>query len=425
MLALKISSRDRKKLLNNLKFGVVPRKGMHHIQVGRAKEIKSLISELDNVVDGSTSFRIVVGEYGSGKSFFLGLNKEIAHQKDLCVVNADLAPEKRLYSTSGQARSLYSELVRNLSTKTKPDGDALQTIVEKFLETCAENSFKQREKSVSKYSLGFELISVLRSYKSGFESGDNSVCYSALKWIRGEYSTKTEASRELGVRIIINDDNYFDALKAISSLVVEVGYKGLVICIDEMINLMRITQTSSRKNNYEQLLRILNDLLQGSCSHMAVMLSGTPDFLTDERKGLYTYEALKSRLQENEFLEEGFFDPNHPVIRLKPLTSEEIFNLVSRVRDIYDSGDSISNKGDDQLVVDYLAHCRSKLGSQLFTSPRNVIRGYLNLRDVIEGNPSCNTTELLQSSEIEPDLDPDIHLNEDTDDDLVDFQLNG
>ena len=228
------------------------------------------------------------------------------------------------------------------------------------------------------------------------------------------------------VKIIINDDNYFDALKAISSLVVEVGYKGLVICIDEMINLMRIAQTSSRKNNYEQLLRILNDLLQGSCSHMAVMLSGTPDFLTDERKGLYTYEALKSRLQENEFLEDGFFDPSHPVIRLKPLTSEEIFNLVCRVRDIYDSSDEILNKGDDQLVADYLAHCRSKLGSQLFTSPRNVIRGYLNLRDVIEGNPSSNASELLRSSEIEPDLDPDVHLNlgDVADNDLVDFQLN-
>ena len=421
---MEISVRDRRNLLKNLKLGVVPRKGMHHIQVGRSKEIKSLIAELDNVAEGSTSFRIVVGEYGSGKSFFLGLTKGIAHQKDLCVVNADLAPEKRLYSTSGQARALYSELVRKLSTKTKPDGGALQAIVERYLEQCSEKDFRTLQEEISEYSLGFEFIQVLQEYRRGFSSGENDRCYNALKWLRGEYTTKTEANRDLGVKTIIGDSNYYDALKALGALVVEVGYKGIVICIDEMVNLMRISQTVSRKNNYEQLLRILNDLIQGTCEHMAIVLSGTPEFLTDERKGLYTYEALKSRLQENEFLEENLFDPYHPVIRLRPLTDVEILNLVYKVQDIYDSDENIIRKGDTVLLENYLTHCKSRLGSQLFTSPRNVIRGYLNLRDVMEGNIEVNALELLKTTEIAPDLDPDTQIENDVDDDLVDFRLN-
>ena len=181
-----------------MKAGVVPRRGIHQIQVGRAREVQALIDDIHDVGEGSTSFRIVIGDYGTGKSFFLLLTKETALQKGLCVASADLAPERRLYSSSGQARALYSELARGLSTKTKPDGDGLKNIVEKYLQLADEVSIKSMEEQLSQYSLGFDFIKVLQIYKYGIEEGDTNQCFAALKWLRGEYTTKTEASKDLG-----------------------------------------------------------------------------------------------------------------------------------------------------------------------------------------------------------------------------------
>lgn len=407
-----------------MKAGVVPKRGIHQIQVGRAREVQALIDDINDVGEGSTSFRIVIGDYGTGKSFFLLLTKETALQKGLCVASADLAPERRLYSTSGQARALYSELARGLSTKTKPDGDGLKNIVEKYLQLADEVSIKSMEEQLSQYSLGFDFIKVLQIYKYGIEEEDKNKCFAALKWLRGEYTTKTEASKDLGVKTIISDNNYYDALKALSTLVVSAGYKGLMICIDEMVNLLRISQSNTRKNNYEQLLKIINDLLQGTTNHLSFLLSGTPDFLTDDRKGLYAYEALRSRLQENEFADDNLYDSRHPVIRLKPLNSEEIFNLVRRVGEIYDQGDD-SSKEDLDTIKLFLNHCNTKLGSKLFTSPRTVIRSYLNLRDILNENPEASIKNLIDSTDIEADIDPELGIDTlaEEDSDLVDFKL--
>ncbi|MFL0789379.1 MAG: ATP-binding protein [Prochlorococcus sp.] len=419
-----LSNRDRKKILQSLKSGVVPRRGIHHIQVGRSREIKALMSDMDDVSHGSTAFRIVIGDYGSGKSFFLLLTKETALQQGLCVASADLSPERRLYSSTGQARALYSELARELSTKTKPDGDGLKNIIEKYLQKTDQASISKLENQLSQYSLGFYFIKVLQIYRAGIEEDDTNKCFSALKWLRGEYTTKTEANKDLGVKVIISDNNYYDALKALSTLVVNAGYKGLMICIDEMVNLLRISQTNTRKNNYEQLLKILNDLLQGTASNISFLLSGTPDFLTDDRKGLYAYEALRSRLQENEFAEQGFFDSRHPVIRLKPLSNEEIYNLIRRVGEIYDQGD-VSCKGDNEAIKLFLGHCNSKLGSEIFTSPRTVIRSYLNLRDILNENPDADINNLIESTPIEADIDPELGIESipETDSDLIEFKL--
>ena len=419
-----LSNRDRKKLLQSLKAGVVPRRGIHQIQVGRAREIQALIDDLEEVSSGSTAFRIVIGDYGTGKSFFLLLTKETALQQGLCVATADLSPERRLYSSSGQARALYSELARQLSTKTKPDGDGLKNIIEKYLHLADNSAIKSMEEKLSQYSLGFDFIKVLQIYKNGIDEGDSSKCLSSLKWLRGEYTTKTEANRDLGVKTIISDNNYYDAIKALSTLVVSAGYKGLMVCIDEMVNLLRISQTNTRKNNYEQLLKIINDLLQGTACNLSFLLSGTPDFLTDDRKGLYAYEALKSRLQENEFAGDNFFDSRHPVIRLKPLSREEIFNLVRRVGDIYDQGSEDATE-DIEMIKLFLNHCNSKLGSQLFTSPRTIIRSYLNLRDILQENPSADIRNLIEETSIEADMDPELGFDsiDEQDSDLVDFQL--
>ena len=424
---IQIKSRERSSILKNLKTGLVPRVGIRHIQVGRAREIKSIICDLQDIEQGGTCFRIVIGDYGSGKTFFLSLLKEIAHQKNICVCSASLTPGKRLYSSSNHSRALYTEMVRQLSTKLKPNGNALQTIIEKYLSNTSQNHFDEKLNRLTDFTLGFDFIKVLKAYKIGFDQGNNDQTSAALKWFRGEYTSKIEAKQDLGIRTIISDENYYEALKVLAAFLLSVGYSGLLICLDEMVNLLRISHAVTRKNNYEQFLVMLNDTMQENTASIGFFISGTPEFLTDERRGLYAYEALKSRLEENEFLQDGMFDDKHPVIRLQPLSKEDIFNLVKKVGSVYEADPSVQIKVDDSIIGRYLEHCSAKLGAQLLLSPRTVIRSYLNLRDAIKANPAASIDSLLGQTVVQPDVDPMLAAPDlpAEDQDLADFKLQG
>ncbi len=416
-MARELPPRQRKKLLKCLKTGVVPLQGIHAIQVGRHNEIKAIINDLDEIRDGSTSLRFIIGEYGSGKTFLLSLAKELAHVKNICVCNVDLSPEKRLYSTKGHAKRTYSDLVRSLSTRYRPEGGALRLIIETYLSNIDINDIYKNLDELKFYAFGPDFISVLLAYKLGFDSDDNFKINAAFKWISGEYNTKSEARQDLNVRNIIQDDNYYSALKVINVFLRIAGYSGMLIHFDEMVNLLRISHTQTRKNNYEQILMMVNDLLQSNLSNIGVYFSGTPDFLTNEFRGLYAYEALKGRLKENEFLDKSTFDINHPVLRLKCMNQEEIFNLVQRLGQLYEIDDEISF--DFDMNEKYVNWCSDKLGADLFTSPREIIKSYLDLRDAMKSNNSKSIDQMLGNIEIKPDLETEIL----DDDDMVDINV--
>tara|TARA_B100000579_G_scaffold95485_1_gene75594 strand:- start:2322 stop:3599 length:1278 start_codon:yes stop_codon:yes gene_type:complete len=422
----KIKPRERTRILKSLKIGVVPSQGIHHLHVGRNEEVKAIIKDLEDLTEGINCFRLFIGNYGSGKTFLLSLAREIAHQKNLCVCRADLAPEKRLFSSKGHAKTLYSELVRQLSNKLKPQGDALQSIIEKILTNSTVNELVEKFEKINENSLGFDFYNVLLIYKKSLSSGDSYKRTAALRWIKGEYSSKSDAYKDLNIRTIINDSNYYDALKIVAEIVKIAGYSGLLIHIDEMVNILRISHTQTRKNNYEMVLKIINDVMQSDFNNLGIYLSGTPEFLTDYRRGLYSYEALKSRLEENTFLSNNLFDKNHPVIRISPLTSEEIYNLINRVSQIYDSDSTVIRKTEDKLIELYLQYCTERLGQNLFSSPREIIRTYLNLRDAMETEKEKDYKEIINLTEIKPDIEKGIEDLEvsDEDIDLKDFVLN-
>ena len=423
---IEIKPRERSRILKCLKIGVVPTQGIHHLQVGRSEEVSAIIEDLKLLNDGINCFRIFIGNYGSGKTFLLSLAKEIAHQQNLCVCRADLAPEKRLYSTNGHARTLYAELVRQLSNKLKPQGDGLQSLVEKILSKSSVEQLQEKFKNLNDNSLGFDFYNVLITYKKALSDGDTFIQLASLRWMKGEYTTRVEAYRDIRVRNIISDNNFYDALKVVAEITKIAGFNGLLIHIDEMVNLLRISHTQTRKNNYEMVLKILNDVMQSNLENFGIYLSGTPEFLTDARRGLYSYEALQSRLEENTFLTNKQFDKNHPIIRIKPLSKEEIFNLITHVSDIYDSHENIKRKTSNELIESYLQFCIERLGQDLYSSPREVIRTYLNLRDALEIEINKNVNELLKITDIKPDIDPsikDLNLS-DEDKELSNFVIN-
>jgi hypothetical protein len=389
----------------------VPRRGLQYIQVGRAEEVKALVEDIERIKEGGSAVRFIIGEYGSGKTFLMQLVRSAALEQNLVTMHGDLAPNRRLDSSQGQARALYAELAKNLSTRAKPDGGAMRSVVERFVGSArkeADNSNSDTSEVISerldhfKEKVGgFAFAKVLNTYWFGYRDGDTAKKENAIRWLRGEYSTKTDVRKDLGVRRYINDDNAYDYLKLFAQFVVEAGYDGLLVGLDEMVNLYQISHSTARKNNYEQLLRIVNDCLQGSAEHLGFLMCGTPEFLTDTRTGLYSYEALRSRLQENTFATEEHRDLTGPVIRLSSLTPEELYVLLENLRSVH-----AGEKEEDHLVPDealeaFMERCSNQVGERYFKNPRETVREFVNFISILEQNPELEWQELIDDLNVQ------------------------
>ena len=304
-----IKARERDAIIQALSAGVVPKAGLRHIQVGRVREIEAVVRDIERIAEGGAGIRFIIGDYGAGKTFFLNLLRLVATEKKLVVINADLAPDRRLHATGGQARGLYAECMRNLATRAKPDGGALASVVERFVSEqvraaksagrSVEDQIHSQLASLEELVGGYDFAAVLARYWRASDEGDEAAKAAALRWLRGEFTTKTDARSALGVRTIVDDDNVYDQLKLLGRFVRQAGYDGVLVVLDEMVNLYKLQSSQARNANYEQLLRILNDVLQGSASNLGFLMAGTPEFLIDTRRGLYSYQALQSRLAEN------------------------------------------------------------------------------------------------------------------------------
>ena len=443
MVEKRIRPKERDSIIQSLKSGVTPKIGVQHIQVGRVNEIKALYRDIERIAGGGSAFRLIIGEYGSGKTFFLSVIRSIALERKLVTVNADLSPDRRLHASGGQARNLYSELMRSMATRNKPDGNALTSVIERFITQARKEAdgsgrtvrevIHDRLNDLSEMVGGYDFATVIEQYWNGFEQGNEPLKNHAVRWLRAEYSTKTEARQDLGVRAIIDDGSFYDSLKLMSLFVRQAGYTGLLVNLDEMVNLYKLKSAQARASNYEQVLRILNDCLQGSVEGLGFLLGGTPEFLLDPRKGLYSYEALQSRLAENSFAQQsGVTDYSQPALHLANLTPEELYVLLKNLRHVFAGGDPTQYLITDQGLKAFLDHCYQNIGEAYFRTPRSIIKAFLDMLSVLDQNPEVQWSELIEQVTIEQDRPSDINVEIETvegepadegGDELKDFRL--
>jgi hypothetical protein len=416
--AERIRPRDRDAILQSLAAGVVPRRGQQHIQVGRVDEIRALLRDVERLADGGSAVRFIIGEYGAGKTFFLNLVRSVALEKGLVTMHADLNPDRRLHATGGQARNLFAELARSTATRTAPEGGALAAVVERFVTSARQEAapagedpeavIMRRLSALSEMVGGYDFASVVAAYWRGHLDGDDSLKVAAIRWLRGEYTSKTDARNDLGVRTIIDDASVYDHLKLFSLFCVQAGYGGLMVVLDEMVNLYKLTNTQARRSNYEQVLRIVNDCLQGGAHHLGFLMGGTPEFLMDTRRGLYSYEALQSRLAENAFAAGGLKDLTGPVVRLANLTPEELYVLLGKLRHVQASGDASAYLLPDDALHAFMEHCHTRIGAAYFQTPRTSIRAFVQLLAILEQNPGADWRALLGSVDVARESNPDL-----------------
>ena len=413
---MKIPRRIAQTLINSLKGGVVPRVGLPYITVGRKAEIDALLRDVDIIADGGASFRFIVGRYGSGKSFLLQTIRNYVMAKNFVVVDADLSPERRLQGTRGQGLATYKELIRNMSTKTRPEGGALSLILDRWISSVQQEAAEAADLSVTDPALaaeaekrisavigslsemvhGFDFARLLTLYYRASLSGDDEAKGKVLKWFRGEYATKTEARQELGVSIIITDDDWYEYLKLFACFLQQAGYAGMLVLIDELVNIYKIPNAITRQYNYEKILTMYNDTMQGKARHLGVILCGTPQCMEDPRRGVYSYEALRSRLAEGRFSGQHK-DLLSPVIRLQPLTPEEMLILVEKLAGIHAELYEYVQIVQQQDMADFIEIEFGRIGADEHITPREVIRDFIEVLDIVYQNPEIKVRELLGS----------------------------
>lgn len=387
-------------ILNSLKGGVVPRIGLPYITVGREVEIRALLTDLSLIADGGASFRFLVGRYGAGKSVLLQTIRTHAMGEGFVVADADLSPERRLQGGQGQGLATYRELIRNISTKTRPEGGALNLILDRWVASCAdadESAVNAQLAPLEEMVHGFDFTRMLRRYRTAASEGDEEAMSRVTKWIRGEYRTKSEARAELGSSTIISDDDWYDYVKLIARFLVCSGYKGMLVLIDELVNLYKIPNAITRQYNYEKILTMYNDTLQGKAQYLGVIMGGTPTSIEDRRRGVFSYEALRSRLAQGRFAREDLKDMLAPIIRLQPLTYEELLVLIEKLMQIHAGYFGWTPTLTENDLVDFLKIEFGRVGADTHLTPREVIRDFIELLDILCQNPDANVAELLQS----------------------------
>ena len=444
-MAVTINRREGAALINSLTAGVVPRIGLRHIAVGRQGEINAFLNDLATVEDGGAAFRFICGQYGSGKSFLLQIIRNNAMERSFVVMDADLSPERRLVGTNGQGLATYRELIQHTSTRTRPEGSALESVIQKWIASLQAITAKEENLQVndpalidavsekisdvlselSEMAYGFAFANVINSYWKGMKTGDDVLKTSALRWLRGEYANKTEAKKELPVDSIIDDQNWYEFLKLFALFVKKAGYKGLLVFIDEGVNLYKINHKQARDSNYEKVLTIFNDTMQGKAEYIGVFMSGTPQFIYDERRGLFSYEALRSRLADNRFATQGFVDFTSPVIKLNQLSSEEIYLLLERLCELHSSYYSYENKLSSKELTAFLNTVLGRLGADQLLTPREVTRDFLGLLNILYQNPDATFDSLINEQGFavkSAEKDPE-QIDEETDDLFAEFDI--
>lgn len=429
----RITERERSAILSSLAAGVVPSIGLHHVQVGRKDEVEALLGDLRRIEEAGAALRFVVGRYGAGKSFFLNLVKTVALERKFVVARADITTERRLHGTGGQARGLFSELMRNVATRSRPEGGALANLVERWIADLAhetkagggtDDDVKTRVselcKPLQEHVSGYDFATVLQQYYRGYVEHNEVLQQAAIRWLRAEFSTKTQARQELGVRSIIDDDSLYDYLKLMSAFVRVAGYAGLLVCIDELVVLShRLNNRIARNNNYEALLRILNDSLQGSVQGLGFLFAATDDCVFDKRRGLFSYEALATRLAPNRFAGGELTDLTGPTLTLSNLTPEDCFVLLHNVRRVHARGDETKSVLPEEAIVKYLEDCQRRMGAAYFQTPRDTVKDFVGLLSVLEQNPEARWHDLLGQIKTTnvPTQDPSVVAVADDDDD--------
>ena len=395
----KINKRIAKTVLHALSGGTVPDNGLPYIAVGRRDEVAALTQDMEQVAEGYSTFRLLEGPYGTGKSFMLKLVKNEALLRGFVVMECELAPERKLCGTKREGLETYRCLMSRMSTRTCPGGNALEEVLDTWLDGCRERAAEEGiegeqelldavlkygqplKKKLTALPHGFDFYEVFWIYIKSALTGGLDQKDRALRWMRGEYRNRTEAKKALKVNAVIEDGDWFSYLKLWAVLVREIGYTGLYVLLDELTQITRnIVHSTTREHNFERLLSIYNDCYGNEARYMGMILCGIPSSIHDSKRGIFSYEALKSRLSNSSLQGEDLY--HAPVIRLSMLTAEEFVTLLERLEAMHALLHEREGYFTEEERIRFVNHEYHRIAASNHLTPREFIRDFLTILDL-------------------------------------------
>ena len=423
----KVPRRTLVTMMNALSSGVVPRRGLEYIAVGRKRETETFVNDLEDTAEGGGAFRFISGRFGNGKSFMTQMVRNYAMDRGFVVMDADLAVNRRLTGSKREGLNTYRELVKNMATRARPDGGAMEPLLQTWAADIAASlagdgdpseirtedilrAVRSASSDMSNMQHHQDFIGAVTAYIRDQREGVDDIY--ALRWLKGESEHKLDARRNLGSGTLIDDSNWYDFIKLWAELSVRMGYRGLVVFMDEGVVLYKLQSKASRNNNYERLLTMFNDIMQGKASHLSMYVCGTPEFIEDHNRGLHSYEALRSRLVTGRY-ENGYDNYLGPVINLRPLNDEEVFVLLRTIRDIHEQRYGYESGIDDAMLETYLRTVMEGSISSAMITPREITRDLISLLDTLHQNPDAGFSDMVSGRTVAADIDPDDDIIED------------
>lgn len=405
-------------VLNSLKGGVVPRVGLEYITVGRRNEISALLQDVAIIENGGAAVRFIEGKYGSGKTFMMHALRNHVMEKNFVVTDVELSVDKRLVGNKGQGLATYRELIRNMSTSACPESGALQVILNKWISN-VENEVVQKDgltpgneafdikvsqriyditNAMESKVNGFDFGRVLAAYYKGKRTGREELQRNAFRWLCGEYRTKTEAKTDLGVNLIVTDENWYDFMKLFADFVVRAGYAGLYICMDELANIYEIPSKVGRDYNYSRLLSIYNDALQGLANNLGIIISVTKEAMEDPVKGVYSFEPLRTRIEDRRREKDGIvplMDMAAPIIHLSPLNPGEMYVLLEKLTQLHEVVYDYESKFEHDDFIYFLKTEYAKCKNAREITVREMVRNYITLLNLSQQHQNKTKEEIL------------------------------
>lgn len=395
-----VSPRRRREIIDALRRGTVPQRGLDMMAVGLERFEAALSEELDVVGDGGAVFKAVRGEYGAGKTFFARWLTETAKQRGFATAEVQISETE---TPLHRLETIYRRVTENLATEATPPS-AFREVIDGWLrvleedaiaaganagdrseiERCTDSLLEQRLAAVSRTAPAF--AAALRGYHAATVRGDVATADGLAAWLGGQPHVAAGIRRSAGIRGELDHFGAFGFLQGLLAVLRDSDYRGLVLVLDEVETLQRV-RSDVREKSLNALRQLLDEVDAGRFPGLYVLITGTPAFF-DGTQGVRRLPPLAARVGVDFSGDPRWDNPRAPQVRLLGFQRESLTELGDRVRSIYASGSPATDRITDLLTDDYLAGLAEtiagRLGGKVGVAPRLYLRKLVDTLDKIE-----------------------------------------
>ena len=404
-----ISQRKRSEILDALRRGTVPNKGLDALAVGLGRFESAVAEMLENASAGQATFKAVRGEYGCGKTFFSRWLQERAKERNFAASEVQIS---EVETPIHRLETVYRRMLERLSIRGNDSG-AFRAVVDSWFfgleeevmagdpeaasnpERLLAKTNELMEKRLSSISRTAPLFgAALRGYRNALGAGDNATADGLLAWLAGQPNVAASIKRYAGLKGDMDASAALNFLQGLLLILRDSGHPGLVLVIDEVETLQRV-RSDTREKGLNTLRQLIDGLDAGLFPGLFLVITGTPAFY-DGPQGVKKSQPLAQRLQTDFDTDIRFDNPRASQIRLKPFDMEMMLETGTKVRDIFAEGSRVPERirklADDGLIHALASGVSGSLGGKTGIAPR------LFLKKLV--------ADLLDRIELFPEFDP-------------------